>query len=278
MMTQSSSPSPLTLDNYLALPAVAADHRLAYGQEVEQFGDLYLPPRPGPHPVVLLLHGGCWQAKYDLHPLGSLCHALREEGLAVWSLEYRRLGAGGGWPTTFQDVATGGDFLKSIAQRFSLDLTRVVAVGHSAGGHLALWLAGRHRLQADSVLFVDQPLQLAGVVVLAGIPDLAVAAQESVCGDAPVSLLGGTVDEVPDRYRQASPVELLPLGVPQRHLVGAEDILVPAAYVEAYVAVASRHDDVQLGILAHMGHFELVDPSTPAWPALRRAVLSLLPG
>jgi pimeloyl-ACP methyl ester carboxylesterase len=91
----------------------------------------------------------------------------------------------------------------------------------------------------------------------------------------PVELVGGTVNEAPERYRQASPVELLPLGVPQRHLVGARDGIVPAAYLEAQVAVARQHDDVQLEILPHAGHFELVDPSTAAWPAVRQAVLSL---
>jgi acetyl esterase/lipase len=172
------------VEDYLKLPAVAADHRLAYGQAVDQFGDLYLPSTPGPHPVAVLLHGGCWQAKYDLQPLGNLCHALRAGGLAVWSLEYRRLGAGGGWPTTFQDVAAGSDFLRNLAPRFALDLSRVVAVGHSAGGHLALWLAGRHCLPPDSLLFGERPLQLAGVVALAGIPDLAAAAQWNICNNA----------------------------------------------------------------------------------------------
>jgi len=139
-------------NDYLKLPCVPPQHTYAYGPEASQFGHLYLPPGRGSRPVILVIHGGCWQAEYGLLPMSALCSALAGEGLAVWNLEYRRLGDGGGWPATFHDVAAGADFLRTIAASHELDLDRLVALGHSAGGHLALWLAGRHRLPAGSEL------------------------------------------------------------------------------------------------------------------------------
>jgi acetyl esterase/lipase len=257
---------------------VAANHRIPYGEDPAQFGDLYLPEGEGPHPLAVVIHGGCWRAQYDLHPLGSMCAALRDQGVAVWNLEYRRLGNGGGWPGTFEDVAAGVDFLRSLADRFALDLARIVAVGHSAGGHLALWLAGRHRLPVESPLYVADPLPVSGVVALAAIADLAAGARWNLCGTACVDLIGGHPDEFPDRYRQASPVELLPLGVPQWHLVGGHDEIVPPAFLEAHVAVAKQHDPVRLDILPRSAHFEVVFPSADSWPSVQSAILSLSRG
>lgn len=154
----------LTVDEVLALPNVPGNHRIFYGSDPAQFGDLYLPQSKGPHPVVLLLHGGCWRAQYSLTLVAQLAAALRQAGLAVWNLEYRRLGNGGGWATTFQDVAMGADFLQTLEPQFALDLKRLVAVGHSAGGHLALWLAGRHRLLENSPLKVGEGVRVSGVV------------------------------------------------------------------------------------------------------------------
>ena len=266
----------LTVDDYVRLPSVPADQRLPYGGDPLQFGDLYLPSRPGPHPVVILLHGGCWRAQYGLEPLGQLCAALAGEGLAVWNVEYRRLGNGGGWPTTFSDVAAAADALRDIAAQYELDLERVVAMGHSAGGHLALWLAGRRRLPPESELFTATPLPLRGVVALAGIPDLVEGVKRDICRGAINDLVGGSPDAVPERYRQASPSALLPLGVPQRHIVGRHDQTVPVDYLQQYAAVAAQHDDVGLDILEAAGHFEPVVVGTAAWETVRRAALALL--
>jgi acetyl esterase/lipase len=150
----------LTLDEVVTLPGVPADHRVSYGPDPAQFGDLYLPQQPGPHPVVLLLHGGCWQAHFSLTFVSQLGAALCQAGLAVWNLGYRRLGNGGGWPMTFLDVALGADFLRTLAPQFALDLSRLVTVGHSAGGHLALWLAGQHHLPATSPLHVAEGVRI----------------------------------------------------------------------------------------------------------------------
>ena len=127
------------LDHLVAPPAEA---RISYGDDALQFGELRLPDGPGPHPVAIVIHGGCWLGEFDLTHIGTLAEALNEEGIAAWVIEYRRIGnPGGGWPGTFEDVARGADHLRKIAKEHPLDLDRVIAVGHSAGGHLALWLA-----------------------------------------------------------------------------------------------------------------------------------------
>jgi len=266
----------LTVDDYLGWPAAPADLRHAYGPRPDQFGDLYLPPGPGPHPVVLLLHGGCWRERFGLAPLGPLCLALRDLGLAVWSVEYRRLGGAGGWPATFQDAAAGADALRALAPAHRLDLARVVAAGHSAGGHLALWLAARRRLAPDSGLHAPDPLPLRGVLALAALADLAEGERRGLCGGAIGELVAGAPA---DPYAQASPAALLPFGVPQRHIVGSDDAIVPPDYLRAYVAKSrAAGDDASLVELPGAGHFEPVYPSGPAWIAARGAVLALAGG
>lgn len=264
----------LSADDYMALPPVPPDARIAYGPAPDQFGELYLPPGPGPHPVVLLIHGGCWRAKYGLAPLGGLCAALRAEGLAVWSLEYQRIGGGGGWPTTLADVAAGADALPGLGA--PIDLRQVVAAGHSAGGHLALWLAARHRLHPGAALWSPAPLPVRGVLALAALADLDAAARRGLCGTAVQELLGGEPDMEPARYAEASPAALLPLGVPVRHLVGAHDDTVPPDYLRQHVARArAAGDDVRLTLLPDAGHFEVVAAQSAAWPAVRAAAREL---
>jgi acetyl esterase/lipase len=266
-----------TTADYLALPAAPADRRVAYGPHADQFADLYLPAGPGPHPAVVLIHGGCWRAQYDLAPLGPLCLALRGLGLAVWSLEYRRLGGGGGWPHTFLDVSAGADALRDVAADHAIDLGRVIAAGHSAGGHLALWLAARRRLPADSPLATPAPLPIAGVLALAALADLAEGVARGLCGDACAEIVGGLPGAVPLRYAHGSPSELRPLGVPIRHIVGAGDVIVPPEYLQSCVdRDTAAGDDSRLEVLPAAGHFELVDPASAAWPSLQRAIVALV--
>ena len=271
-----SAPKLLTVDDYVDLPSIPANHRLSYGSDPAQFCDLYLPSRSGLHPVVILLHGGCWRAEYGLAPLGQLCVALASEGLAVWNVEYRRLGNGGGWPATFMDVAAAADALRDIAAQHALDISSVVVMGHSAGGHLAIWLAGRHRLPPESPLFTAAPLPLRGVIALAGVPDLVEGVRRDICSGAILDLVGGSPDAVPERYQQASPSALLPLGVPQWHIIGHDDQSVPVDYLQQYVAFAAGQDDIHLDILAATGHFEPVVSDTAAWTTVKQAVLALL--
>lgn len=266
----------LTFGDVEKLPAPAAGQRIVYGGDPLQFGELRLPKGKGPHPVAVVIHGGCWYSEYDLRHLASFAAALTEAGFATWSLEYRRVGdPGGGWPGTFEDVARGADHLRELRRTYRLDLKRVVAVGHSAGGQLALWLASRPRLPKDSPLYAPKPLPLRGVVSLAGITDMRTFRPR--CGDAVTRLLGGTPEQHPERYRQTSPAELLPLGVRQWLIHGARDRIVPLEQSTRYKAAAgAKGDSVRLTVLEDAGHFELIAPQTNAWPAVGEAVRSLL--
>lgn len=266
----------LTFEDIRKLPAPPADRRIAYGSDPSQFGDLRLPEGTGPHPVVIVVHGGCWFSEYDLNHLASFSAALTRLGVATWSLEYRRIGqSGGGWPGTFADVARGADYLRVLARRYPLDLRRVIVVGHSAGGQLALWLAARRRLPKDSPLYAPHPLTLRGVVPLAGITDL--RRYRPRCGDAVTKLLGGSPEDVALRYQQTSPVELLPVGVPQRLIQGEQDRIVPIEFGRDYEAAARNSgDDVHLSVIPAAGHFELIAPQSAAWPVIEEAINTLL--
>jgi acetyl esterase/lipase len=268
----------LTVQDVLALPTPEADHRIAYGNDPLQFGDLRLPEGDGPHPVVVVVHGGCWRSEYDLGHLSSFNAALTGAGVATWSLEYRRVGDnGGGWPGTFEDVSRGTDYLRKLAESYPLDLSRGAAVGHSAGGHLVLWLAARSRLPASSPLYSESPLSLNGVVALAGVADLETAHEEQVCGDTVSRLLGGTPQQAPDHYRQGSPIELLPFGIPLRLIHGALDTIVPLTQSRRFESQAKeKGDDVQLIVRDEAAHFELIAPETPAWKEVRDTILSLI--
>ena len=264
-----------------ALPSRAADHRIAYGTDSLQFGDLRLPNGPPPYPLVIVIHGGCWVSHFaSLQNTAALSDALRDAGVATWNVEYRRLDhPGGGWPGTMADVAAATDYVRTLAKRFPLDTTRVIGIGHSAGGHLALWLGARGRLTSGSPLYVAQPLRLNGVVALGGPGDLAdfTTYAATICGTPVIErLLGGTPATVPDRYAQASPRALLPLGTRQLLIVGADDGAMPERARNAYVDVARRAGDSVEAIVVSGGHFEVIAPTSAAWPTVRDAVLKLL--
>ncbi len=271
-------PEVMTTAEAMAMPRPPADHRIAYGPDPLQFGELRLPDGPGPHPVAIVLHGGCWLAEYDLGYISGLANALADAGVATWSLEYRRVGDdGGGWPGTFLDVGRGADHLRSLAGEFGLDLGRVVTVGHSAGGHLALWLAARPRLAPDDELRGADPLPVDGVVALAAIADLAAYAAPDGCGAAVAPLLGGPPDKLAERVRRVSPIELVPLGVPQRLIVGARDPIVPPGHVRRYAeAAAASGDAVRVVVVPGAGHFEPTAPDREAFAEVREAVRSVL--
>ena len=277
-VTAQERPRVMQASELATLPQPPADHTIAYGEATQQVAELRLPKGTGPHPVVIVIHGGCWQTPWAMDHVRSLAAALTAEGFATWSLEYRRLGdPGGGWPGTFEDVAAGADHLNALAAAHRLDLDRVIALGHSAGGHLALWLAARQRLPEASPLRGKRPLRVRGVIALAPIPDLRAGAEGRVCGDAIPRLLDGPPAEAAARMRESSPIELLPLGVPQRLVCGAEDRLVPNELSRRYQeAAAKAGDPVSLECVEGVSHFELVDPASRAWPAVREAVAALL--
>ncbi len=266
--------SVMGVEEILALSHPEPDARIPYGSDPLQFGELRLPPGRGPHPVAIVLHGGCWRARYDIGHTRAFSEGLRRAGIAVWSLEYRRVGNdGGGWPGTFLDVASGADHLRKLADSHALDLSRVVAFGHSAGGHLALWLATRRRLETGSeVRGSSDPLALRGVVSLAGVTDLKRAVDERVCESMAAELVSG----VASRYSEASPIECLPLGVPQRLLTGSFDSVVPPRFGDDYAKTArSLGDDATHALLEGAGHFEGIAPETNAFRALVDAIQEL---
>lgn len=263
---------------YAQFEVYQADHRISYGDDPSQFGDLFLPPsNVAPISVVLLLHGGCWRAQYGLEPMGKMCRAIADHGVAVWSLEYRRLGNGGGWPHTFLDAAHGVDLLRKIAPEYNLDLNNVVVSGHSAGGHLALWLAARPQLPADSPIYTPNPLTFKSVVALAPVCDLERAVAWDICVDAADVLVGGHPRKVWGNYYQGSPSNLLPLGVRHITMNGSHDDIVPLAYVTPFVETAQQlGDDALLIPVQNVGHFELVMPNHPAGQLVMQTILAEL--
>lgn len=274
--------SPADLLNMTLPPG--AQH-IAYGSDALQFGELRVPPGRGPHPVAVIVHGGCWSAKLGnlddravaLDLVRPMAAALTDAGIATWNIEYRRLGnQGGGWPGTFDDVARGADHLRKIAPQNRLDLNRVVAIGHSSGGHLATWLAARPKLPPSSQLYTKNPLALKGVVDLDGPPDLraTLPMQVPVCGSPVITdLLGGTPEEQPQRYREASPSEMLPLKVPLEFFAGR----MFAAQAPAYEEAAKRSGDaVHTVVLGTAGHFVFLDPGSAVWPQVLRSTRTLL--
>jgi acetyl esterase/lipase len=261
-----------------------ADHRIHYGSEPLQFGDLRLPPtKPGQLlPVAVMIHGGWWQSTYDLEYFGHVCAALKAVGVATWSLEYRRVGnAGGGWPGTMQDVAAGFDHLAVLAKTYPLNLRRVVAAGHSAGGHLAFWLAGRHHIPPSSVLHNPQPIVplvavvgLAAAVDLRLVVDLGGLVRFTSGKPSVVSLMGGLPNEVEERYKAANPGDLLPLGVPQVLLQGSDDNQIPPSLPDRWADNARRQgDQVTVTTIPGADHFDVVDPESKAWPVVQSAIL-----
>ncbi|HKP52880.1 MAG TPA: alpha/beta hydrolase [Chloroflexia bacterium] len=250
-------------------PAPSADVRMPYGDGPFHFGDLRLPrtSEAGPHPVVVVIHGGFWRARYDLEHIGHACAALTSQGVATWNIEYRRTGnEGGGWPGTFHDVGAAVDHLRVLAPEHNLDLERVVVIGHSAGGHLALWAAGRHRIPEGDPLYSPDPLPVKAAVALAGVIDLNMSSEMKLSNGATEEFMGGAPQEMPERYAAASPREMLPLGVPHALIHGTDDENVPYEIGEKYHAAAlAAGDQVKLVPLPHAGHFEVIDPKMPEW-------------
>jgi acetyl esterase/lipase len=272
--------------NILDKTPLKADLRLPYGLGPLQFGDLWIPAGAGKRwPVIVFVHGGWWQAAYDLGYAGFLCAAMKAAGVAVWSLEYRRVGdPGGGWPGTMLDVSAGMDHLPKLAEAYPLDTSRVIAAGHSAGGQLAFWLAARHHIPPSSVLAHPQPtFALKGVVSLAGAVDLRLIIDlggyfRFTSGKPSVlSLIGGTPAQFPERYQAADPGELLPLGVPQILVQGTDDDQIPAEVPSRWAQEAGKQGDhVDVKIVKDADHFDVVDPESKAWPVTREALLRFL--
>jgi acetyl esterase/lipase len=254
----------------LALPTQAPDEVIAYGPAAQQFGELWLPNSTSKTagPLVVLIHGGCWLNAFDINHSRAMAMALKQQGYAVWSLEYRRIGdVGGGWPGTFEDIAAGVDHVEQLTGR-GIDTQRVVLVGHSAGGHLALWASARPQLAPEQAFYQAGSLKPLGVVGLAAIVDLAeYAAGTSSCQRAVRDLMGGTPTTVPGRYRDTSPVELSLLANTLL-IQGDDDSIVSPAHA----ATAATRAGIDRLAVAGAGHFDMIHPDSFAWPLIIKAI------
>jgi acetyl esterase/lipase len=252
--------------------APRAPQRSSYGSDQSQWGELYLPAGDRKPGVIVILHGGFWMSEYTADLGTPLAQDLSSRGHVVWNLEYRRIGNGGGWPQTFQDVAAGIDHLRALND---LDLSKVVAIGHSAGGQLAVWAAGRHAVN-ELDPGASSKIALTGVVSQAGVLDLAASAAQHLGADAAQQLLGGEPGAVPARYRAASPQENLPNRVPVRCVHSQSDQNVPYTQSADYVSAARKAGgDVSLTTVPG-DHFSLITTGTPAWEATVSLATELL--
>jgi len=238
--------------------------RFQYGQDPSQFAEISLPAGSAPAPVVVIVHGGYWQAGYGLELGRPLAADLVGRGYAAVNVEYRRMGNGGGWPQTGEDVAAAVAELTGQAQG-RLDLKHVVGLGHSAGGQLAGWLASRR----------DVAVPLTGVVLQAGVLDLVHGADEGLGGGAVEEFLGGSPTERPDAYAQASPIALVPLGVRSVCVHGTADVLVPIDQSQRFVAAAQRAGGAAELKTFDGDHFQPITVGTPAWDLCVQGLRSL---
>jgi acetyl esterase/lipase len=254
----------------LLLDFLARGRSHRYGPHPSQRADLYVPAGPGPHPVIVLIHGGSWQKSYGKIFTRGLAGDLLRHGFAVWNVEYRRVGAGGGWPETFADTAAAIDRLATLNDP-RLDLDRVTLIGHSAGGHLALWAAGRPNLPADAPSALGGPPRVSPrrVISLAGVADLA-GAYRRWHGGAVDALIGGSPEEVPERYAAGDPMRLLPLELPVLIVHGARDETVSIEISRSYAdAARAAGDEVELvEIDGDVGHRTHLNPSSASWAAV----------
>jgi acetyl esterase/lipase len=259
-------------DDIPTLPPPPADARLTYGPDPNQFLDLRLPSsneksKP-PYPLVINVHGGYWRAKYNLDHAGHLCAALTAKGLTTANLEYRRVGNdGGAWPGTFADLRAAYQFLVQNASAHNFDPRKIVVMGHSAGGQLALCLAAH------------EP-SVTRVVSLAGVVDLQRAYQLHLSNDAVVEFLRGTPHEVPDHYREADPMVLAIPQARQWLIHGSADEIVPPDFSRDYVSAKQKRsgkekEDADLLEISGAGHFDLIDPRSQAWKRVEETVLQL---
>ena len=272
--TAASGPDGLMAwPDLLERPRPAPTTTIPYGYDPLQVVDLWRPEGEGLHPVVLMIHGGCWQTGIaDRTIMNWIADDLRRRGIAVWNIDYRGVDRpGGGYPGTFLDVAAAADALREHAPRYRLDLTRLVAIGHSAGGHLALWLAGRQRLPQGSPLRTGRPIHLSRVISLGGLPDLEQAARPpgSGCGTEVIARIAGAPSPTrPDPYADTSVPRLAPLGVEQVLINGDRDRIIPTAYAEGYARpMRAAGDEVGVRMIERTGHVELIAPETAAWAA-----------
>lgn len=280
--TAGNSPALMTWTDLTSRPLPMPDQTFAYGEHPAQVADLWLPDGEGPHPVVLMIHGGCWQkAIADRTLMNHAAADLRSRGLAVWNVEYRGVDEdGGGYPGTFLDVAAAADLLGEAGADLGLKTGRIVAYGHSAGGHLAAWLAARPNLPETSLLHDPSPLPLHGVLNVGGLADLEASEPvtlQSCLADISANLTGPASETRPDVFADTSPARLQPAPAIQVSINGGQDRIAPPELGLAYTGLvkAAGGTASYVGIGA-TGHVELIAPGTPAFETQVRLIGELL--
>lgn len=272
---------PMKLADYLALTGPAPAAKLAYGSTPSQYAELFLPKGPGPHPVVVLVHGGCWTVRFGgIDQMKNLAGALAAQGIAVWNVEYRRVDEqGGGYPGTYHDMNGALALLRANAARYGLDTSRIVAVGHSAGGQLVQWIAGRSKLPASSELRVEDPLRVKAVVSLGGLANLRreqVLIRKS-CGREPAELAGQPSATRTDIFSDTNAADLIDPQVRTYLVTGELDTISPPRVARDFAAHAHLQGaPAEVVILPGASHYDEVAASSPAWPdilgVIRRAL------
>lgn len=263
--------APMTLDDYLALNGPAPTRHVAYGAAASQFAELFQPAGAGPFPVAVIIHGGCWTKHFGgITQMRNMAGDLAARGIAVWNVEYRRYDEeGGGYPGMYHDVATAMDRLRTLASEHQLDLSRIVLVGHSAGGHLAQWAGSRARLPRSSPLYVANPLPVPVVISLGGLADLRneQALIKTSCERDMAQLAGVASAERPDIFSDTSPAELLPAGVRTVLIHGEFDTIAPLRVGQDYARRAqAAGDPAEVLVLPGGSHYDEVAAISRSWP------------
>ncbi|MFM9433052.1 acetyl esterase/lipase [Janthinobacterium sp. CG_23.3] len=281
MSTLTAVAAPMTLDDYLALSGPQPTARIAYGSAPSQFVELFRPVGAGPFPVVLLVHGGCWTVKFGgIEQMHNVAGALAAQGIAVWSVEYRRVDEdGGGYPGTYLDMNMAIDKLEADAAAYQLDTARVVAVGHSAGGQLVQWIAGRGKLPPASPMFRANYLPIRQIISLGGLADLRNERDliKSNCDRDMVQLTGVASAMRPDVFADTNAAELMPNGSTTLLITGELDTVSPPRIAHDYAQRARKAGDkVATLILPGASHYDEVAASSPSWnlilPEIRKAL------
>jgi acetyl esterase/lipase len=270
-LTTHAGAAPMKLADYLALDGKPPFAKFPYGDAPSQYAELYMPQGAGPHPVVVLVHGGCWTVKFGgITQMRNVANALTSAGIAVWNVEYRRVDeAGGGYPGTYADMTASLNKLAQVASAHRLDTRRLLAVGHSAGGQLVQWMAGRARLPAGSPLNTERQLEVSKVVSLGGLADLRNEADliKKSCGRDTAQLAGSTSASRPDVFSDTNAAELMPNGSMTWLVTGELDTISPPRAAHDYARRAKASGDgAEVVILADASHYDEVAATSPAWP------------
>jgi acetyl esterase/lipase len=280
-MTSTVHAAPMILADYMALSGPAPNATLRYGAAPSQYAELFVPPGKGPFPVAVLVHGGCWTKAFGgITQLRNMAGALAARGIAVWNVEYRRVDeAGGGYPGTYQDMNAALDLLARTARDYPLDLARLVAVGHSAGGQLVQWLAARPRIPASSPLFHAGFVPVRRVVSLGGLADLRreSALLKTSCGRDVAELAGTPSAARPDVFSDTNAGDLMPNGSRTILVTGELDTISPPRVAHDFAARArAAGDDAQVVILPGASHYDEVAATSPSWPLVLGAIEAAL--